>query len=191
MIPQHISQDSSPRNRIIQIIEGITPLDALEQEHITDTLNWIVSGAPIFRVQKPDVPNKHLVSYFVMLDEAAGKILLVDHIKSGLWLPCGGHVEVDEDPRETALRECWEELGVSAEFWRESPLFITSTVTVGMTAGHTDVSLWYVMKDDHRTHYTFDPGEFKSIRWYDFDTIPYASSDPHMKRFMEKLCREV
>jgi 8-oxo-dGTP pyrophosphatase MutT (NUDIX family) len=43
---------------------------------------------------------------------ADGRILLVDHVNAGLWLPPGGHVEVDEDPGLTARREIQEELGL-------------------------------------------------------------------------------
>lgn len=76
-----------------------------------------------------------------MFDQANEKILLVDHKKAELWLPSGGHVEIDEDPTDTVIRECMEERSVAAEFWSKKSVFITQTVTVGKTAGHTDVSL--------------------------------------------------
>ena len=139
---------NSIREHIHTLIRAIIPYDDVEQEHINDTCLWIESGEPIFRVQKPDVPNKHLVSYFVLFDDVHQKILLVDHKKALLWLPSGGHVEIDEDPKTTVERECLEELNVTADFWSPHPLFLTSTVTVGLTAGHTDVSLWYVLKGD-------------------------------------------
>jgi 8-oxo-dGTP diphosphatase len=108
---------NSIRKHIHTLIRAIIPYDDVEQEHINDTCLWIESGEPIFRVQKPDVPNKHLVSYFVLFDDVHQKILLVDHKKALLWLPSGGHVEIDEDPKTTVERECLEELGVRADFW--------------------------------------------------------------------------
>ena len=171
---------------ILKTISEITPFDSLEQEHIQETKSWIESGASIFRIKKPDVPNKHLVSYFVLFDEKASKVLLVDHKKAQLWLPTGGHVEPDEDPKDAARRECFEELGTQAQFWKEEPLFLTSTKTVGLTAGHTDVSLWYVLKGDSQETYLFDRDEFEEIRWFDLKDLP-ATSDPHMQRFIKKL----
>ncbi len=100
----------------MKIVAAIEPLDDLEREHRDSTLLWIRSGAPIFRTLKPDVPPKHLVSYFALVDEQRGKILLVDHKLAGLWLPSGGHVEPDEDPRATVIREIAEELNLAAEF---------------------------------------------------------------------------
>ena len=180
-------QDKSATDNIHAITSAIKPFDKLEQQHVDETLMWIESGAQIFRIKKPDIPNKHLVSYFVLFDEAASKILLVDHKKAQLWLPAGGHVDINEDPKNTVKRECLEELGVPAEFWRDDPIFVTSTKTVGLTAGHTDVSLWYVLKGSENMHYTFEEREFNAIKWFSFDDIPYENSDPHLKRFMTKL----
>lgn len=172
---------------IYDIISVIKPWDVLEKKHIRDALAWIRSGKPLFRISKPDIPNKHLVSYFVLLDRKASQVLLVDHKKAQLWLPSGGHVEVNEHPIDTVRRECYEELGVPADFWVNVPVFITSAVTVGITAGHTDVSLWYILKGDHQVHYQFDKTEFNNIKWFEFDEIPYEKSDPHIKRFIRKL----
>lgn len=178
---------NNSRDIVAKIISEISPFDDTEGQHIEETLAWIQSGAPIFRVQKPDVPPKHLVSYFMLFDEAAQKVLLVDHKKAQLWLPAGGHVEPDEHPRDTVIRECEEELGISAEFWRAAPLFLTSTITVGHTAGHTDVSLWYVLKGNQDVPYSFDSNEFNSIQWFGFHNLPFEKSDPHMSRFVQKL----
>ncbi len=173
--------------KIYEIIAAIQPIDDIEKHHMSETLMWIKSGAPIFRIQKPDIPNKHLVAYFVVWDSVAQKVLLVDHMQARLWLPTGGHVEIDENPKETVRRECIEELNYPALFFVEAPIFLTSTVTVGLAAGHTDVSLWYVLKGDSNHSYEFDKGEFNDIRWFGFDEIPYEHSDPHMKRFINKL----
>ncbi len=43
------------------------------------------------------------------------KVLLHKHKKLGLWLPPGGHIELDEDPNQAALREVKEEAGIDIE----------------------------------------------------------------------------
>lgn len=182
-----LAQDFTSEKSVIDVISTIIPFDDLESQHIQETLSWIRSGAQIFRLQKPDIPPKHLVSYFILFDENAQKILLVDHKKSQLWLPAGGHVEPGEHPQDAVSRECLEELRIDADFWCEYPFFLTSTVTVGLTPGHTDVSLWYVLKGDKHASYSFDQREFNAIRWFDFDEIPFKKSDPHMERFIKKF----
>ncbi len=172
---------------IAEIVAAIEPVDELEQEHRDSTLEWIRSGAPIFRTQKPDVPPMHLVSYFALVDQQREKVLLVDHKIAGLWLPSGGHVEPDEDPTATVVRELAEELNLVADFKQPEPLFITATRTVGKDGGHTDVSLWYLLRGDSTRAIDFDRGEFHGVRWFGFDEIPFERSDPHMRRFVEKV----
>lgn len=43
------------------------------------------------------------------------KVLLHVHKRLDIWLPPGGHVELDEDPNQSALREAKEETGLDVE----------------------------------------------------------------------------
>jgi 8-oxo-dGTP diphosphatase len=177
----------SMRDHIDRIVAAIEPVDDLERAHRDSTIAWIGSGAPIFRTRRPDVPPKHLVSYFALVDEQRRKLLLVDHKRAGLWLPSGGHVEPDEDPTATVVRELAEELGLAADFVYAGPRFITVTRTVAEAGRHTDVSLWYLIRGDSARAIEFDRGEFHGVRWFGFDEIPFERSDPHLRRFVEKL----
>ncbi len=176
----------SLRNEILELVSQIQPWDVLEERHIQETVAWLQGKDPIFRIEKPNVPDPHLVSYFAVVDSASQQVLLVHHKKANLWLPSGGHVEINEHPVETVRRECVEELGVQADFLFPGPFFITRTPTVGPMAIHTDVSLWYVLKGDHQTIYHFDQEEFYTVQWFSFDSIP-TQTDPQMHRFMQKL----
>ena len=173
-------------------VAGIQPFDPLEAAHRADSLEWIANSTNIFRIAKPDKPPKHLVSYFVVIDPEHRSLLLGDHIKAQLWLPTGGHVELNEDPRQTVVREAQEELHLSAVFLRNNqhPFFITVTETVGLTAGHTDVSLWYLLRGDVHGQLDFDRSEFTDMAWFTFAEILQshpAIFDPHMQRFTRKL----
>lgn len=172
-------------------IGAIKATDTLEKEHIKDVLNWIDSGAGLFRIKKPDVPLKHLVSYFVVVDPQQKSLLLVDHILAQLWLPTGGHVEANEHPKDTVTREAKEELNLKASFLNnDKPFFITVTETVGLTPGHTDVSLWYLLKGSVHDFIPFDKREFNDIEWFTFKEILESEQsifDPHMHRFTKKL----
>ncbi|MGR6975196.1 NUDIX hydrolase [Streptomyces cynarae] len=184
--------DDQMRAHLLQLVGAIEPWDDLERTHLESAEQWIAGGAPIYRVRKPDVPAMHLVSYFVVLDDTRGQLLLVAHRKAGLWLPAGGHVEPGEDPWAAVVRECREELGIEAmasPITGEYPLFLTITRTRGQGA-HTDVSLWYLLNADARTITTYDRGEFNAIRWLTDEQVLAESVellDPHMHRFTRKL----
>lgn len=173
------------RESIRREVTSIAPVDELEMEHIRRALEWIDSGAELCRLEKPATPSIHLVSYFVVVDHE--HILLVDHKNAQLWLPTGGHVEPGEHPRSTVRRELYEELGIFLENEIAPPTMITCTETVGLTAGHTDVSLWYVVQGSRELAVSFDAEEFNSVSWFHYESIPFNRSDPHMKRFVSKL----
>ncbi len=175
------------RNKITQLLKSITALDALEEQHLQSTMHWVLSEEEIFRIEKPDTPNKHLVSYFAPIDLKEGKILLVHHRKANLWIPAGGHVEINEHPTDTVSRELKEELFIEADFLMPEPLFLTVTPTSASGRVHIDVSLWYILRGDASLQLSFDEREFYSIKWFKYDEIPYSSSEPHMKRFITKL----
>ena len=44
-----------------------------------------------------------------------GKVLLHKHKKLGFWVQPGGHIELDEDPNQAAIREAKEETGYDVE----------------------------------------------------------------------------
>ncbi|MEV6349290.1 NUDIX domain-containing protein [Actinoplanes sp. NPDC051851] len=171
------------------MVSRITPADALEAEHRSSTLSWLSSTDDVFRRVKPVEPPQHLVSYVVPVDPVDGSVLLVDHINAGLWLPPGGHVEPDEDPALTARREVGEELGLSGAGLASAPVFLTVSRTVGQDAGHTDVSLWFVLESGRDQPLTPDAGEFHRVRWWSRDELAAADParfDPHLRRFLAK-----
>jgi 8-oxo-dGTP diphosphatase len=176
------------RESIAVALQAISPLDALEADHQADALCWLQTANSIYRNESP---LKHLVSYFLPVDSAKRSLLLVDHIKAGLWLPPGGHVEVDEEPWETVCREVVEELGVEAKHhgrFGSSPLFVTVTRTT--TGTHEDVSLWFVLSGSTDDEFRWDPREFVGCKWMSFEevlAVDLSALDPHMHRFVRKL----
>ena len=172
------------RAEIRDEVASIQPFDEMEERHQADALAWVDSGAPLCRMAKPATPPKHLVSYFAVVD--GDNILLVDHRSAQLWLPPGGHVEPGEHPRETVRRELLEELKVVAGHEITEPLMVTCTTTVGLAAGHVDVSLWYVVRVDRRQSIQFDEQEFAGVRWFKYSDVPLQRSDPHLGRFLAK-----
>jgi 8-oxo-dGTP diphosphatase len=175
------------RSLIYHLISRIKPLDLIEEQQIAFAKEWIDSGAELFRIAKPDRPDTHLVTYFVLLDQKSNKILLVDHKKAELWLPPGGHVEKDEHPKQAAEREAKEELGIKAHFLYEDPFFITVTKTLGTITPHTDVSFWYLLKGNPQDHLKYEEEEFHQIQWFELSKIPFERTDPNMRRFIKKL----
>ena len=75
------------------------------------------------RATLTDMPHLHdqidfTVAVFIVHD---GRVILVHHRQLDMWLPVGGHIELDEDPEQAALREAEEESGLRVELLGERP----------------------------------------------------------------------
>lgn len=58
--------------------------------------------------------KRHFTATAFIVD-AQRRTLLLWHKRLGRWMPPGGHVEGNEQPEETARRECKEETGLDVE----------------------------------------------------------------------------
>ena len=74
------------------------------------------------------------------------------------------------------------------------PFFVTVAETVGLTAGHIDVSLWYIFEGNSSLPINDKSNEFKKefdgYYWFRFEevlNIPINKLDPNMHRFVTKL----
>jgi 8-oxo-dGTP diphosphatase len=74
----------------------------------------------------------------------------------------------------------------------DEPVFVTVTTTIGLDAGHTDVSLWFVAPGSRGMRLAADDVEFRGVRWWSQEEItssPATLFDPHFGRFLEKVQR--
>lgn len=132
------------RRALRALVAALVPFDEREAADRDDVLGWIDGGADLYRRTPPDQPPKHLVTYFLPYDRTTDALFLVAHRKAKRWLPPGGHVEPDEPPWQTVLREADEELRIHARphplAAPRRPVFLTVTDTVGPHQ-HTDATL--------------------------------------------------
>ena len=61
------------------------------------------------------------------------KVLLRKHDKYGLWLGVGGHIELNEDPNQTAIREVKEEVGLDIKLINKDKLAPVSGLDIELT----------------------------------------------------------
>src|SRR5476651_1845807 len=130
------------------------------------------------------------VAIFVVHDDA---ILLIHHRKLDKWLPLGGHIELDEDPEQAALREAKEESGLDVELLGERPP-TTSPGTraliaprfldihrINGTHEHIGMIYWARPKRSgahgvtHPTSLELAPAEHHDIRWCSVEDLEKLS----------------
>ena len=110
-------------------------------------------------------------SVFV-IDPRTRKILLVHHKKFDKWVQPGGHIETDETPEETALREVYEETGLKVQllgerFPREDdyirPLGIQKNRG---SQGDLHIDVIYAAIPNGNIEPNFDDEETANVRWF-------------------------
>lgn len=177
------------RQPIREVVTAITPGDPAESAARRSVLDWIDSGAPLFRVGGAE-PPRHLAVYFALVDE--GALLQIDHVKAGTWLLPGGHVDT-EPPWEAVVREAREELGIDAVPHPATgpvPIYLTESVTLGAGV-HTDVTLWFALAGDRSATLTPDPAEIRRTRWVPLADVTAWSAEGYapeqVRAFAAKL----
>jgi 8-oxo-dGTP pyrophosphatase MutT (NUDIX family) len=132
------------------------------------------------------------------------KVLLVHHRGLNKWLPLGGHVELDEDPEEAALREVREESGLDVELLGERPpttepgtraLLAPRFLDIHrISATHEHIGMIYFARPHHASPtLQLAATEHHAIRWCTYEELQ-ALSPPlsgAIQWYCEQAIREV
>lgn len=125
------------------------------------------------------------------------RVLLIHHRKLDKWLPLGGHIELEEDPEQAALREAREESGLEVELLGERPpttepgtraLIAPRFLDIHrISATHEHIGMIYWARPRQGT-VTLADGEHHDIRWCteaELDTL-----QPPMTHAVKWYCRQ-
>jgi 8-oxo-dGTP pyrophosphatase MutT (NUDIX family) len=116
------------------------------------------------------------VGLYIIFDH---KILLIEHPRYGKWMAPGGHIELDEDPEQSVLREAFEETGLDVEF-------VFPANDLGLEGGkklpvpqfmekhqanppHQHISLQYVLRSKNANSTISD--EHTNMRWFSLEDL--------------------
>jgi len=133
------------------------------------------------------------------------KVLLRKHDKYKIWLSVGGHIELDEDPNEAAIREVKEEVGLDIELYGD----VISHKEIGddyqelippkflnrhrINPQHEHVTLIYFAKAKNDNIKVSETEVSEELRWF---TIEGLDSEEfgikeHIKLYAKKSLEEV
>jgi|SRR3989344_2594516 len=132
------------------------------------------------------------------------RVLLRKHDKYGMWLAVGGHVELDEDPNQAAIREAKEEVGLdivlvgkTIPFTKEEdgkdlipPRFLNRH---RINATHEHISLVYFATTESTNIVQGQTEISDEIRWFtkaELDDSKYQIID-RIKYYAKKALEEV
>ena len=134
------------------------------------------------------------VAIFVVYE---AKVLLIHHRKLDKWLPLGGHIELDEDPEQAALREAKEESGFEVELLGERPpttepgtraLIAPRFLDIHrITDAHQHIGMIYWARPKNGS-LTLAASEHHDIRWCSSEELDKLQ--PQMSNAVKWYCRK-
>jgi ADP-ribose pyrophosphatase YjhB (NUDIX family) len=111
-----------------------------------------------------------VISVYIVFGD---KVLLVNHPRYNMWVPMGGHIELDEDPEQAIFREIKEETGLEVEILSDKPtisspgtkfIFTPNFVDVHVAnPPHKHIALTYFARATTNKHVLSD--EHSDINW--------------------------
>lgn len=116
------------------------------------------------------------VGCFIVFDH---KVLLVNHPRYDMWLPPGGHIELDEDPEQALFREIKEETGLDVEIIAPKPsspakgakyIYIPAYISVhDANPPHRHIGMTYYARAKNANNVKSD--EHSHTQWFSADEL--------------------
>ncbi len=140
--------------------------------------------------------KRHFCASAYIINPANKKILLVKHKKFNRWVQPGGHMEHDEIPEETAIREAYEETGVKIRllgehFPREDDFIRPLGIQKNRgEQGDIHVDVIYAAVPVHETVPVYDKNESLNIRWFSREELEDLNVFQDIKITMDYILKK-
>lgn len=141
--------------------------------------------------------KRHFCASAFIIDPYTKKILLVKHKKNRRWTQPGGHMEENETPEETALREAYEETGLRVRllgerFPREEDFIRPLGIQCNRhSTGDTHIDIIYaaVPNDDSKEQLNVE--ESDDIGWFSREELEDLDCFPDIKITMDYILKNL
>jgi 8-oxo-dGTP pyrophosphatase MutT (NUDIX family) len=129
----------------------------------------------------------HITGSAFIVDPTITRTLLVHHRKLGKWLQPGGHCDPGETALEAAVREAWEETGVSASALSPESLFdidIHQIPARADTPDHLHYDARYILIAEIGT--TVTSHESHAVEWVSMEEAVRRNPEQSISRMIAK-----
>jgi 8-oxo-dGTP pyrophosphatase MutT (NUDIX family) len=158
----------------VRVLDGWQAPDARQEDLRRSYLDHLAAHADgLWRSCRPD----HLTASALVIDPAAGRVLLMLHRRAGLWLQMGGHCEAgDASLAESARREAVEESGVGDLELLPTPARLDrhGAPCAADARHHLDVQYVALAAPGAREQCS---SESLALRWAPYDELPEPTDD--------------
>lgn len=141
-------------------------------------------GRPLTR---DEGESAHFCAMIVPIVRERGLVYVGHHIKSGLWISPGGHIDCGEPLAQTAVREAHEELGLTIE---QGQLQLWDATVADISDRHTctrHLDIWFLLEQSIPKKYQYEVREFYEAGWYPIQNVLQKAVRTHYARAYASL----
>ena len=172
---------------LLEQLDRHCPADEVEGVHRHDLIHLLRSVHEPFSRASFD-PGHVTASCFIVDD--AGRLLLHHHRRLGRWLQMGGHVEPGETPARAALREAFEESGLTDIVPVTGDILDVDVHLIPAARGepaHRHFDVRYLARTAHPELITMDGAESLDLVWFDLEEAAALMGSPESHRVIRKI----
>jgi 8-oxo-dGTP pyrophosphatase MutT (NUDIX family) len=140
--------------------------------------------------------TRHFCASIFVIDPMTKKILLVHHKKFNKWVQPGGHIEDNETPEETAVREVYEETGIKVRllgerFPREDDFIRPLGIQCNRNLkGDMHIDITYVAIPINNYDLILNTDESNDIGWFSRNDLENIPVFPDIKITMDHILKK-
>lgn len=176
---------------LITALEQFHPWNTQEAQDRAELLRRLRSGEELYTRENP---SAHLTASAWVVSPDRTQVLMAYHNLYDSWAWLGGHADGEHDLLAVALREVWEESGltaapVSSEIYSVEILPVDGHEKHGVyLSSHLHLNVTYLLEADPILPVRSKPDENSQVRWFSLSGAIAASKEPwFQQRIYSKL----
>lgn len=174
------------RSQLLQLLENYQPFHSSDTEALTRTLAFVKEHPNCF--ERDYYEPGHITGSCWIVDAKGESVLLTHHRKLSIWIQPGGHTDGLSDVYESALREGYEETGLTKIEPNSSEIFDIDIHRFPERKGnpaHLHFDIRFAFRAIGNEAYTVSE-ESHDLRWVKICEMGKWNSDLSMTRMADR-----
>lgn len=171
---------------LVEQLRRYTPVDALEAQYHRAIIDLLTNTPDPFS-RNTFAPGHITASCFIIDGD---NLLLHRHRRLARWLQMGGHVEGEETPEQTSLREGAEESGLGDLQFVFDGVFDLDVHAIPAGKGepdHRHYDVRFLARTGSPASISIDPGESEDLAWVPLDRAVALMNEEASTRVIRKI----